>query len=87
MENFIFCAVLVTLIDKEHLSFNVLTSILTETRSKPNQNYKVKHFMKILDSRKLLIIFTKNSIFNVWLRSEYASGMSLNVFLLINVRP
>ena len=54
MENFIFCAVLVTLIDKEHLSFNVLTSILTETRSKPNQNYKMKHFMKILDSRKLL---------------------------------
>ena len=45
----------------------------TEAYSEPSRTSKMELFAKIVNSRTPLIIFTKSSILDVWLGSEYAS--------------
>lgn len=45
---------------------------MQEAYSEPYQRSKINCFAKIVNTKKLLTIFTKHSILNVLLGSEYA---------------
>ena len=46
----------------------------TEPYLQPSQTYKMELFAKIVNGFQPLIVFTKRSSLDVWLRSEYAFG-------------
>ena len=65
----------VVLFDKNSLKFK----LLAETYSEPCQICKNETFAK--NSLKPLIVFTKNSILNVWQHSEYAYVLQAQILL------
>ena len=70
--------------------FEFILRHLSEEYSEHSQTSKMEHFGKKVSNWKLLTIFRKRSILNVWLGSEYASAYNelphTWLFLIISIR-
>ena len=61
----------------EILQVSLFVKKTTEAYSDPRQTSKAKCFTKIVNEWKTLTILKKDSILDVWLSSECASGLGL----------
>ena len=65
--NFVFSMKFFAILKRSTIHTYVLK---VEVSSEPNQAFKMELFVKIVNDKKLLTIFAKSSILNVWLGSN-----------------
>ena len=58
-----------------YLSFYWINFWNAELHAEPTKILKMEFFAKIVNHWKLLIIFTKSSVLDVWVGSEYISEL------------
>ena len=57
---------------------------MPEAYAEPYQRYKMQCFAKIVNTKKLLTMFAKHYLLDVWRGSEYTSGCYAEIYFFIH---